>query len=103
MVHWEVLPCCYRSRITSYNVCYTKLLRVLNLEEDNVGAVILGSSESIKEGDIVRRTGRISSIMVGEGLLGRVITTTGVPIDGRGPVSGELYEMPFERKRNNFV
>ncbi|MDX9927936.1 MAG: F0F1 ATP synthase subunit alpha, partial [Bacteroidales bacterium] len=58
---------------------------VLNLEEDNVGAVILGPSEKIKEGDIARRTGRISSIMVGEGLLGRVITTTGDPIDGRGP------------------
>jgi len=71
---------------------------VLNLEEDNVGAVILGPSEKIKEGDIARRTGRISSIMVGEGLLGRVITTTGEPIDGRGPVTGELYEMPFERK-----
>ena len=71
---------------------------VLNLEEDNVGAVILGASEKIREGDIARRTGRISSIMVGEGLLGRVITTTGEPIDGRGPVTGELYEMPFERK-----
>lgn len=71
---------------------------VLNLEEDNVGAVILGPSEKIKEGDIARRTGRISSIMVGEGLLGRVINTTGVPIDGKGPVTGELFEMPFERK-----
>lgn len=71
---------------------------VLNLEEDNVGAVILGPSEKIKEGDIAKRTGRISSIMVGEGLLGRVINTTGDPIDGKGAVSGELYEMPFERK-----
>jgi F-type H+-transporting ATPase subunit alpha len=71
---------------------------VLNLEEDNVGAVILGPSDKIKEGDIARRTDRISSIMVGEGLLGRVITTTGVPIDGKGPITGELYEMPFERK-----
>ena len=71
---------------------------VLNLEEDNVGAVILGPSEKIKEGDIARRTGRISSIMVGEGLLGRVITTTGEAIDGKGPITGELYEMPFERK-----
>ncbi len=71
---------------------------VLNLEEDNVGVVILGPSEKIKEGDIARRTGRISSIMAGEGLLGRVITTTGEPIDGRGPITGELYEMPFERK-----
>ncbi len=71
---------------------------VLNLEEDNVGVVLLGLSEKIKEGDIARRTGRISSIMVGEGLLGRVITTTGEPIDGKGPVTGDLYEMPFERK-----
>lgn len=71
---------------------------VLNLEEDNVGAVLLGPSEKIKEGDIARRTDRISSIMVGEGLLGRVITTTGTPIDGKGPVTGDLYEMPFERK-----
>lgn len=71
---------------------------VLNLEEDNVGAVILGPSEMIKEGDIAKRTGRISSIMVGEGLLGRVINTTGQPIDGKGAITGELYEMPFERK-----
>ncbi len=71
---------------------------VLNLEEDNVGVVILGESDKIKEGDVARRTGRISSIMVGEGLLGRVINTTGEPIDGKGPVTGELYEMPFERK-----
>jgi F-type H+/Na+-transporting ATPase subunit alpha len=71
---------------------------VLNLEEDNVGAVILGPSEMIKEGDIVKRTGRISSIMVGEGLLGRVINTIGEPIDGKGSISGQLYEMPFERK-----
>ncbi|HOU30153.1 MAG TPA: F0F1 ATP synthase subunit alpha [Bacteroidales bacterium] len=71
---------------------------VLNLEEDNIGAVLLGPSEEIKEGDIVKRTGRIASIMVGEGLLGRVITPTGEPIDGKGPITGELYEMPFERK-----
>lgn len=71
---------------------------VLNLEEDNVGAVLLGSSEGITEGDIARRTGRIASIMVGEGLLGRVITPTGVPMDGKGPIEGKLYEMPFERK-----
>ncbi|HSO77086.1 MAG TPA: F0F1 ATP synthase subunit alpha [Bacteroidales bacterium] len=71
---------------------------VLNLEEDNVGAVILGPSEQIKEGDIARRTGRISSIMVGEGLLGRVINTIGMPIDGKGPITGELFEMPLERK-----
>jgi F-type H+-transporting ATPase subunit alpha len=71
---------------------------VLNLEEDNVGAVILGPSDKIKEGDVARRTDRISSIMVGEGLFGRVINTTGTPIDGNGPITGELYEMPFERK-----
>jgi F-type H+-transporting ATPase subunit alpha len=71
---------------------------VLNLEEDNIGAVLLGPTEEIKEGDIVKRTGRIASIMVGEGLLGRVITPTGQPVDARGPISGELYEMPFERK-----
>jgi len=71
---------------------------VLNLEEDNIGAVLLGPSEEIKEGDIVKRTGRIASIMAGEGLLGRVITPTGEPIDGKGPITGELYEMPFERK-----
>ncbi len=71
---------------------------VLNLEEDNIGAVLLGPTEEIKEGDIVKRTGRIASIKVGEGLLGRVITPTGQPVDGKGPVTGELYEMPFERK-----
>ena len=71
---------------------------VLNLEEDNIGAVLLGPTEMISEGDIVKRTGRIASIMVGEGLLGRVITPTGQPLDGKGPVGGELYKMPFERK-----
>ncbi len=71
---------------------------VLHLEEDNIGVVLLGPSEQIKEGDIVRRTGRIASIMAGEGLLGRVITPTGQPVDGKGPITGELYEMPFERK-----
>ena len=71
---------------------------VLNLEEDNVGVVILGESDLIREGDIARRTGRISSIMVGDGLMGKVINTLGVPIDGKGPVTGELYEMPLERK-----
>ena len=71
---------------------------VLNLEEDNIGAVLLGPTEEIKEGDIVKRTGRIASIMVGEGLLGRVIDPTGQPLDGKGPVTGQLYEMPFERK-----
>lgn len=71
---------------------------VLNLEEDNVGVVLLGTSGEITEGDIAKRTGRIASIMVGEGLLGRVINTTGQPIDGKGPIEGDLYEMPFERK-----
>ncbi len=71
---------------------------VLNLEEDNVGAVLLGPSEGITEGDIAKRTRRIASIMVGEGLLGRVVNTTGEPLDGKGPVEGELFEMPFERK-----
>ena len=71
---------------------------VLNLEEDNVGAVLLGSSEGIKEGDTVKRTGLISSIKVGEGMLGRVVNTLGEPIDGKGPLTGELYEMPIERK-----
>jgi F-type H+-transporting ATPase subunit alpha len=71
---------------------------VLNLEEDNVGAVLLGSSETVKEGDTVKRTRRIASIQVGEGLLGRVINTIGLPIDGKGPIPGQTYEMPLERK-----
>ncbi|NLA23896.1 MAG: F0F1 ATP synthase subunit alpha [Bacteroidales bacterium] len=71
---------------------------VLNLEEDNVGAVLLGQSEDIKEGDTVKRLRRIASIMVGEPLLGRVVNTLGQPLDGRGPIEGELYEMPLERK-----
>ena len=71
---------------------------VLNLEEDNVGAVTLGSSNEIKEGDIVKRTGKIASIQVGEGMLGRVVDTMGHPIDGKGPITGTLYEMPLERK-----
>jgi F-type H+/Na+-transporting ATPase subunit alpha len=71
---------------------------VLNLEEDNVGAVLLGKSSQIKEGDVVKRTGKIGSINVGEGMLGRVVNTLGVPIDGKGPVTGELFEMPLERK-----
>lgn len=71
---------------------------VLNLEEDNIGAVLLGPTEEINEGDIVKRTGRIASIAVGEGLLGRVISPTGQPLDGKGPVEGEKFVMPFERK-----
>jgi len=71
---------------------------VLNLEEDNVGAVLLGESYEIKEGDTVRRTKRIASIEVGEGLLGRVINTIGEPIDGKGKIEGPRYEMPLERK-----
>src|SRR5580693_4359247 len=70
----------------------------LNLEEDNVGAVLMGASDSIKEGDTVRRTGKIASINVGEGMLGRVVNTLGEPIDGKGPIAGERYEMPLERK-----
>ena len=71
---------------------------VLNLEEDNVGAVLLGSSDSLKEGDIVKRTRKIASINAGEGMLGRVVNTLGTPIDGKGPIQGETYEMPLERK-----
>jgi F-type H+-transporting ATPase subunit alpha len=71
---------------------------VLNLEEDNIGAVLLGPTEEINEGDIVKRTGRIASLGVGEGLLGRVINPTGQPLDGKGPITGELYTLPFERK-----
>ncbi|MEI8058533.1 MAG: F0F1 ATP synthase subunit alpha, partial [Ferruginibacter sp.] len=70
----------------------------LNLEEDNVGVVLMGDSSEIKEGDKVKRTGQIASIKVGEGMSGRVINTLGEPIDGKGPISGELYEMPLERK-----
>ncbi len=71
---------------------------VLNLEEDNVGVVLMGASGTIKEGDTVKRTGVIASIKVGEGMLGRVINTLGEPIDGKGPLTGDLYEMPLERK-----
>ena len=71
---------------------------VMNLEEDNVGAVLLGATDLIKEGMIVKRTGRIASIRVSENMLGRVIDPLGVPLDGRGTVGGELFEMPLERK-----
>jgi len=70
----------------------------LNLEEDNVGVVLMGESGNIKEGAKVRRTGNIASIKVGEGMLGRVVNTLGEPIDGKGPLAGEKYEMPLERK-----
>src|SRR6478735_1229790 len=70
----------------------------LNLEEDNVGVVLMGDSAEIKEGDKVKRTGQIASIKVGDGMSGRVINTLGEPIDGKGPIKGELYEMPLERK-----
>lgn len=88
------------------NVQYGELVRfeagvegiVLNLEEDNVGVALLGESKMVKEGDTVRRTNRISSIKVGEGMLGRVVDTLGNPIDGKGPIGGDLYEMPLERK-----
>jgi len=71
---------------------------VLNLEEDNVGAVLLGSSDMIKEGDTVKRLNRIASIMATEKMMGRVINTIGEPIDGKGPLSGPFFEMPLERK-----
>ena len=70
----------------------------LNLEEDNVGVVLMGNPDEIKEGSIARRTGKIASIKVGDGLSGRVINMLGEPIDGKGPIDGELYEMPLERK-----
>ena len=71
---------------------------MLNLEEDNVGAVLFGDSTGIKEGDTVKRTGTIASIKVGDGMLGRVVNTLGEPIDAKGPISDETYEMPLERK-----
>lgn len=88
------------------NVQYGELVKfdggvegiVLNLEEDNVGVALLGESKKVKEGDTVKRTQRISSIRVGEGMLGRVVDTLGNPIDGKGPISGEVFEMPLERK-----
>ena len=71
---------------------------VLNLEEDNVGVVLLGPSKEIKEGNTVKRTKKIASIYVGEGIVGRVVNTLGIPIDGKGTLEGETYEMPLERK-----
>lgn len=88
------------------NVAYGELVRfqsgiegiVLNLEDDNVGVALLGESKKVKEGDTVNRTNTIASIKVGDGLLGRVVDTLGNPIDGRGSVEGQLYDMPLERK-----
>ncbi len=71
---------------------------VLNLEEDNVGVVLLGTSTTIKEGTSVKRTERIASLKVGDGIVGRVVNTLGLPIDGKGPITGKTYEMPLERK-----
>lgn len=71
---------------------------VLNLEEDNVGVVLMGAGDGIKEGSTVRRTGKIASINVGEGFVGRVVNPLGEPIDGKGPITGVRYEMPIERK-----
>ena len=76
---------------------------VLNLEVDNVGIVLLGPSTGIKEGSIVKRTQRIASLKVGEQIVGRVVNTLGEPIDGKGPIGGELYEMPLERKAPGVV
>ena len=76
---------------------------VLNLEEDHVGIVLLGPSKGIKEGDTVKRTQRIASINVGEGVVGRVLNTLGQPIDGKGPIDGEVFEMPLERKAPGVV
>ena len=76
---------------------------VLNLEEDNVGIVLLGTSKFVKEGSNVKRTGRIASINVGEGVVGRVLDTLGNPIDGRGPIQGDIFEMPLERKAPGVV
>ena len=70
----------------------------LNLEEDNVGAVLLGDYSEVKEGDTVKRTSQIAYVNVGEGILGRVVNTLGQPIDGNGPIQGETFEMPLERK-----
>src|SRR4026208_1219468 len=88
------------------NVAYGELVEfengvraiALNLEEDNVGVVLMGETGGIQEGSKVRRTGQIASIKVGEGMVGRVVNTLGEPIDGKGPIAGERYEMPLERK-----
>ena len=71
---------------------------VMNLEEDNVGAVLLGPTDKVKEGMTVKRTGRIASVNVGESMIGRVVNPLGEPLDGKGRLTGELFEMPLERK-----
>ena len=76
---------------------------VLNLEEDNVGAVLMGDSSNIKEGDTVKRSGEIASIDVGDGVCGRVLDTLGNPIDGKGPIKGKVFSMPLERKAPGVV
>ena len=76
---------------------------VLNLEEDNVGAVLFGEVDQVREGDEVRRTRRIASINVSEDMLGRVIDPLGNPIDGKGPITGKTYEMPLERKAPSVI
>lgn len=76
---------------------------VMNLEEDNVGAILLGNSSEVKEGFTVKRTGRVASIYVGEGVLGRVISPLGEPIDGKGSIKGEVFEMPLERRAPGVV
>ncbi len=76
---------------------------VLNLEEDNVGAVLFGEVHEVKEGDEARRTRRIASIQVSEGMLGRVIDPLGEPIDGKGPLTGDTFEMPLERKAPSVI
>ena len=76
---------------------------VMNLEEDNVGAVLLGPTDQVKEGMPVRRLGRIASINVGEGMVGRVVNPLGEPLDGMGEIKGETFEMPLERKAPGVV
>ena len=76
---------------------------VLNLEEDNVGAVLFGEADAVKEGDEVRRTKKIASVSVGEGMIGRVVDGLGRPMDGRGPITGETFDMPIERKAPGVV
>ena len=71
---------------------------VMNLEQDSVGIVLMGSAKDVREGDTVKRTRRIASIRVGEGIIGRVVNPLGEPLDGKGNINGDLYEMPLERK-----